>query len=306
MKKIVIILLLVLPFILIYSISFTGKILSEYAHIYVERIVLLDETEKEYEQGSLIKLGKGQEYVLNVKIFPELASNKEFTVSNSNQTVCEIDEETYTVKGLEYGVSQIVLTSKDRPVSFSFGIKVSDDHIQSISVSKTEVRLGVGKSEGVDIEILPITTLQEYRDVTWSSADEGIAKVNANGIIKGVSVGETFVKVSSSYNPQVFTEIKVIVTQDIVYPVSFNLSEETLVTYESVLDLSALTKITVEGYSDLKYKVTAGEANADLTQISQGIVTFKAYGVYKIEVSLVHNGQVYSDKLTVLFKQNMS
>ena len=51
MKKIVVILLLILPFVLIYSVSFTGRILSQYTHIPVERLVLLDEDANEYEDA---------------------------------------------------------------------------------------------------------------------------------------------------------------------------------------------------------------------------------------------------------------
>ena len=81
MKKIIVIILLILPFVLIYSISFTGKILSEYTHIYAERIVIENAFGDEYDENSIIKIGKGELFDLNVKVYPELASNKEFTIS---------------------------------------------------------------------------------------------------------------------------------------------------------------------------------------------------------------------------------
>lgn len=302
MKKIVVILLLILPFVLIYSISFTGKILSEYTHIYVERLALVDEESNEYEEGVTIKLTKGQEYVLNVKVFPELASNQEFTISNSDKSVCEVDEENYVIKGIGYGTSQIVLTSKDKPITFTFYIKVSDDHIKEIAVSKSDVELGVGKTETVDIQILPSTTLQEYRNVVWSSEDTTIATVNSNGTIKGVGVGETWIVVSSDYNEQVFTRIKVTVSSGQVYVVSFNVGGTTLIVEENTLDLKPLTEITVQGYTDLKYKVTTNVANADQTQIAEGVVTFLKKGVYKMEVTLVYEGETYTDTLTVLYR----
>ena len=103
MKKIVVLLLLILPFVLIYSISFTGKILSEYTHIYVERLALLDENSNEYAEGATLKLSKGEEYTLRVKVFPELANNQAFTVSNSDKNVCEINEQTLVLTALDYG-----------------------------------------------------------------------------------------------------------------------------------------------------------------------------------------------------------
>lgn len=304
MKKIVVILLLILPFVLIYSISFTGRILSEYTHIYVERLALLDENANEYAEGATIKLGKGETYTLRVKVFPELASNQEFTIGNSDKTVCEINEETCVLTALNYGTSEIVLTSKDTPVTFSFSVRVSDDDIQEIQVNKTQLQLGVGKSEELEISILPITTLAENRNIIFSSDDTSIAKVNSNGKITAVSVGETWITVRSDYKEDVFTKIKVTVVADKIYPVGFNTSGGTYTTSSPTLDLTALTVINVQNYTDLTYKVTSNIANADVSQLENGIITFTKTGVYKIVVSLVYDGQTHSDTLTVLFKEN--
>ena len=303
MKKIVVILLLVLPFILIYSISFTGKIVSKYTHVYVERIAILDEEEKEYDNDAIVKLNKGETFILKVKVFPELASNKDYTITNSDKEVCEIDQTNGVITAKEYGVSQIIISSKDTQVKFSFCVKVSDDFIQSIKVSKTEVRLGVSKTEMIDMEILPITTLPEYRNVIWFSDNESIATVNANGEIKGVSVGETFVTVKSTYNEEIFAKIKVVVSNDVFTPVKFTVASGTYVISNDTIDLNAITEINVSEYFNLKYKLTSGESKADVSRINEGVIKFNDVGVFKIEVSLIYDGQTFTDKLTVLYRK---
>lgn len=300
MKKIVVLLLLILPFVLIYSISFTGKILSEYTHIYVERLALLDENSNEYAEGATLKLSKGEEYTLRVKVFPELANNQAFTVSNSDKNVCEINEQTLVLTALDYGVSQITLTSKDRPITYSFNVRVSDDDVQSITANKAQLELGVGKSEILEITVHPATVLPENRNVLFSSDDESVAKVNANGKVTGVGEGETWITVRSDYKAEVFTKIKVIVSADTISIVSFTTGDGVYNTAEQTLDLTALTEITVQNYTNLTYKLISNTSNA---QLADEKVTFQAYGIYKIEVSLVYDGETYTDTLTVLYSK---
>lgn len=301
MKKIVVILLLILPFVLIYSISFTGKIMAKYTHVSVERIVLLDAQLEEYEEGTTIKLGKGEEYILRVKVLPELASNKDFTISILDKNVCEMDEEEGRIKALDYGTSEVVLTAKDNKATYSFFIRVTDDDIQSIETDVTQLTLGIGKEGNIETRILPATTLQENRNLIFTSDDPTIAKVNANGKVTGVAAGETWITIRSDYKEDVFTKVKVIVSVDAVDVISFNVSG-VYQTSQATLDLKSMTEITVENYTDLTYKVTSNVSNADVSRIGEGVVTFKKNGMYKIEVSVKYEGQTHTALLMVFFK----
>ena len=303
MKKIVVILLLILPFVLIYSISFTGRILAEYTHVYVERLALLDEDENELPQGHVITLKKGEEYALQVKIFPELASNQGITISNSDKNVCEIDETTKVVKALDYGVSDIVLTSKDRPITYSFRIRVFDADIQEIKVNKTELTLEEGQTETLHVDVLPWTTLPENRNVIYQTADESVARVDANGKITAVGAGETTVTIRSDYKADVFTTVKVTVLaveEEPIVSFATNTGGLTHRISTATLNLKVLTLITVEGYTDLKYTILNQTAALDESEISEGVVTFLQDGVYTIEVSLVYEGKTEKATIRVL------
>lgn len=301
MKKIVVILLLILPFFLIYSISFTGKILSQYTHIYVERIAIADEAGEDYEEGTVLKLAKGATLTLDVRVYPELASNKSYSISNSDKTVCSIDEKTAEVTALAYGSSRITLTALDTSVTFSFTIKVADDDIQEISVNKTDVVLAVGKRETIEAVVLPTTTLAQNRGLVWESADPSIATVNANGTITGVSAGSTVITVRSDYKEDVFTLINVTVEAELEQPVRFNVPAGTYTVNEATLDLNAITVFNVEGYTDLRYEVLSNTSKADLTRLNEGFVTFNASTVYRIRVSVTYEGTLYFDEITVLY-----
>lgn len=115
MKKVIVAILLVLPFLLIYFISFTGQILSRYTHIQVEKISVINEVGDEYKEDDVIKIGLDDIFNLKIIVYPSLASNKETRVVNSNKAVCEYDEENSKIRGVDYGISTFIITSVDNP-----------------------------------------------------------------------------------------------------------------------------------------------------------------------------------------------
>jgi Fe-S-cluster-containing hydrogenase component 2 len=72
-------------------------------------------------------------------VFPELASNKKVTISNSDKYVCSIDSETFKVTGLDYGTSKLIITSVDRHyVQYIINIGVVDEDITETILNMTK------------------------------------------------------------------------------------------------------------------------------------------------------------------------
>ncbi len=69
--------------------------------------------------------------------------------------------------------------------------------VSDITVDKDEVELEVGKQAQVKATVGPKWLAENYNLVEWSSDDESIAKVSANGVITAVAEGETVVKVTT-------------------------------------------------------------------------------------------------------------
>lgn len=85
------------------------------------------------------------------------------------------------------------------------------DSLTSIVANPAAVTVEKGYSSNpVAITLRPEKA--EFKDVIWSAADETIATVDQNGVIRGVTEGETTVTVASAYNKTVKAEIKVKVT----------------------------------------------------------------------------------------------
>lgn len=82
------------------------------------------------------------------------------------------------------------------------------DGITSIVPEKTEVTVEKGRtSEAVKVTLFPEDA--EFKDIVWTSADETIATVDAEGKIRGIAEGETTITVASKFNVDVKAEIKV-------------------------------------------------------------------------------------------------
>ena len=69
--------------------------------------------------------------------------------------------------------------------------------VSDITVDKDEVELEVGEQAQVKATVGPKWLAENYNLVEWSSDDESIAKVSANGVITAVAEGETVVKVTT-------------------------------------------------------------------------------------------------------------
>ena len=305
MKKTVVTLLLILPFVLIYFISFTGQILAKYTHINVERIVVLDASGNEYKEEDYIKIDKGENFGLSVKIYPELASNKEYTISNSNNNVCTIDDED-VVLGKDYGVSKLIITSVDSyHVQFVINIFVCQEEIQDIILNKTELEIKKGYTEYVEATIYPSTTLMENRNLIWSSEDEEIATVR-DGYIRGVGIGTTKIYVRSDHKDLV-REITVTVTNTFGKGVFFAYegidNGKMMQSQTQTFDLKTITIINLSEvtFEDVYYTL---ETNNGAT-LSGSVITFANQN--KAEIVSVHaekDGIEYSSEITLQWNEN--
>lgn len=315
MKKAIVIILMILPFLLIYFISFTGQVLSKYTHINVERIAVVNDVGDEYKENDYIKIGLNDEFTLRVKVYPELASNKKVSITNSNKKVCTIDESSMKVTGLDYGEATFVITSVDRHfVQYVINIKVAEDKMTDFVLSKTEVEIAIGKSEEIGVQVVPSTALSKYRDLIWESEDVTVAKVSQNGVITGVNIGETRIKVRSKIfeidDEEIVKYIDVKVTLDLGKGVWFNTGTTIGKLYKvtnAKFDLKAITiinKLTDCTFDDIYYTIETGYTSEqiDASELDDGIIIFKKNIAIKVSLHAnITDGNKY-DSIRIVFE----
>ena len=82
--------------------------------------------------------------------------------------------------------------------------------VESIVVNPDEIEMNVGATYSIIFTVLPADA--SITAVTFSSADETIATVDADGVVTGVGAGETTITIASVSNPEVTADVTVSVT----------------------------------------------------------------------------------------------
>ena len=319
MKKVVITLLLILPFLLIYFISFTGQILSKYTYIPVERIVLLDENGDELKNNT-VTCKQGEKYQMRIKVLPEFASNKQISIANTNWDICPIDKN-YVVTAKELGEVAIIITSNDKHnVQYVFRFKVAQEELEDIAITldghdlenNQSINLGLNKSKNLGIRIIPSSTALAYREIVWSTSNGEFVKINQNGQITGLKQTSTPITITATslHNPSIKKSISVNVVSELEKGVWFVASGLQAGRLYSVplgdFDLKSITKI-VDLPADIAitYKITIGKDSAgiDASRLSEGIIKFKAKNT-AIEVKLIatNGSDTYYDTIRMISK----
>lgn len=315
MKKVIITLLLVLPFILIYFISFTGQILAKYSYIPVERIALLDENGDELTD-KIIRRKKGETYQMRIKVFPEYASNKKYKISNSNSEACPINEIDKTILAKDYGETVVIITSNDKHyVQCMVRFKVAQEELEDIKITldgnelndNAQLNVGVGKAKNLGVKIIPNTTVLENRDIVWTSSNTDYVRVNSNGQIIGIKVTTEpiIVTATSVFNANIKRSILINVTEELEKGVWFYGNEvDKLYTIPvGEFDLKTITKI-VDLPSDIvvTYKITIGNdpTKLDSSQLNDGIIVFnQVKTAIEVKLTATHEGVTYTDTIRI-------
>ncbi len=201
MKKIVIILLAVLPIFLIVVISFAGRIFSEVSHINVEKVEFVDNTENPYSDKYVLQIGVGETHQLLHKVYPELATNKNVTYSSSNEDVCKVDQNGLLTAGNIEGQATIVIKTEERGMTDRLNVIVINSNIESVSIKDSfgkdidRIQMSVGETSQLTYEVFPLGADSK---VSWSSSDENIVFVDKNlGTIVARKTGTATITVTT-------------------------------------------------------------------------------------------------------------
>ncbi len=202
MKKIVIILLAVLPIFLIVVISFAGRVFSEVSHISVEKVMFVDKTENPLSDKYVLSLNVGDTYQLIAKVYPELASNKKVIYTSSDESICTVDQNGLVTTKDKAGTAFIVVKTEEKGITDRITVVVSKSVIESVRITDSNDndfetgKMSVGETIKLDYEILPVTVIN--KKVTWSSSDENIVFVDSrDGTLVARAPGRVIITVTT-------------------------------------------------------------------------------------------------------------
>lgn len=251
MKKIVIILLAVLPIFLIVVISFAGRVFSEVSHVNVEKVEFVDDTENPYSDDKVINMNKGETLQLKIKIYPEFATDKRVTYISNDLDICTVDENgIVSAVGNKLGIVVITVKTVEKGMTDRIRINVTNKSVDYVRIID---------SKGADVEYVEMSakdTIQlfnevgpwsaENKKVKWTSSDPSIVQIDENvGRMYAIKPGTVVITVTTVEGGK--TDTCVVTVNDQQAKLSFN--------FESNPD------ITPSGSSGNGYQTTLKEFN---------------------------------------------
>ena len=204
MKKVIIALLLMIPLLVILTISLSGKIISAEVAIGIENIELWHKGERVTQ--ATINYGEYTEkklrYQLKIKYFPGVALVTGFKWYSDNEEVAVVDDDGI-VTFRECGFAKITAESLDASsVRASCSFFVEDDTIHKIrfysyDTGKELSSLTLEKyaTEQIRTEISPYNAMVD--DPVFTSSDENVFTCSSNGLIFAKGEGTATLTVSA-------------------------------------------------------------------------------------------------------------
>jgi len=154
----------------------------------------------------------GQQLTLEVQAAPENASIKDVVWTSDNEKTATVTQDG-VVTGVARGNARIAATAQDgSKVRANINVRVVQN-AEEITFTNQEATVDAGKTVQLKATVLPRNT--DNKKVTWSSSDESVATVDAQGRVKALSLGTCEITCSSEAVPEVKASATIHVQQPV-------------------------------------------------------------------------------------------
>ncbi len=144
---------------------------------------------------SEVDIALGQELQLTAEVQPTGASNQSVIWSSEDPSLVKVDQQG-NIKAMAEGTAKITVTTVDGSFTAEIIVNVYEESVAVAGIMiETPVDLAVGEQRQLITDIRPSNASNQ--SVVWSSQNEDIVKVDAEGNITGVAIGFTNIVVTS-------------------------------------------------------------------------------------------------------------
>ena len=200
----------------------------------------------------------GETEVLFAQLMPSDATPENLIWSVADQVVATVDD-AGNITAVAEGETVVTVTAEQSGVTASCTVVVADEfaELAGILLSKKSYTIRVGRSFLVNVTPVPDTA--QYPDLKYQINDTDIAAVNEYGVVTGLKVGTTTLKVTTA-DDKFETSAEIEVT-----PVTGSSSgnEETKPTSIELIDGASKSLKVGESYN-IPVKVNPSKANQDV------------------------------------------
>ena len=145
---------------------------------------------------STLELTIGDQASLDATITPDNATNKNIIWSSDNDSVATVTPDGI-VEAISVGNTFIMASSEDRGVSAKCEITVKEKAISVTGIALNNTSLSL--SEGEEFTLVATVTPDSAtnKEVTWTSDNEAVATVSADGVVRAIKAGSANVTVTT-------------------------------------------------------------------------------------------------------------
>ena len=163
--------------------------------------------------------------------------------------------------------------------------------VTDINLNSSSGSVNVGQTSQILANVSPSNATN--KNITYTSTNSLIATVSATGLVTGVAVGSTTIKVSSQENPQIFKNYTITVTSGVP---NVPVSDLTITPNATTINVGSTSQInaTILPSNATNKGVTYLSANPTIASVnSSGLVTAVDVGEISIKVSSTENANIY-------------
>ena len=150
--------------------------------------------EKVTASADIVTLNIGQTQTVSATVLPVDATNRTLIWKSDLVSVATVDQ-SGKITANALGQANIIVSSSNG-LNDTVIVNVIPVQAQSISVDLDYLGLAIDESQTVKVQVLPATTSD--KSVTWTSSNPLIASVSSSGKVTGVSIGSTYIYVTSA------------------------------------------------------------------------------------------------------------
>ena len=256
----------------------------------------------EVESVSLNKsemtLTEGESETLAATVTPENAENKSIIWSSNNEAVATVDANG-TVIAKRAGTAVITATSTNgKSAGCTVTVEKKQIPVTEVRLSESTVGIVEGSTYKLTATVLPENTT-DSKNVSWSSNNEAVATVDANGNVTAKRAGTAVITATSTNGKTAGCTVTVSKKEIPITEVRLNKSTETLTEGETTtLTATVLPENTTDSKS-----VSWRSSNSEVATVdAKGTVTAKRAGTAVITATST-NGKTAGCTVTVSKKE---
>lgn len=239
------------------------------------------------------EVGVNSTLQLNAEVLPENAANKKLVWSVDKPETASVADGVVT--GLKAGRAEIKATAADGSgVFYTYTVYVKEIPVQKIEISAASKKVKEGETLKLSAVVTPENA--SNKEITWSSRNEEIATVSADGTVTGVKAGTVVIKAAAKDGSGVTDGIEIMVEPILVESIQVN-AESTAIKEGETTKVSAT--VLPENASNPKV-IWSSESPATATVEQDGTVTGVKAGKAVIKATASDGSAVFgSVEITV-------